>query len=55
MKISEIISVLEKRVTYLQTLKNAAYAEGDLTRYDAYQLEIEETEATLTTLRPHAQ
>jgi hypothetical protein len=53
MNIAQIVDVLEKRVAYLQTLKSGAYAEGDLTRYDAYQLEIEETEATLTTLRPH--
>ena len=53
MNIAQIVDVLEKRVAYLQTLKSGAYAEGDLARYDAYQVEIEETEASLAILRPH--
>ncbi len=54
MKISEIITILEKRVTYLENLKAASYAEGDLDRYNQYELELQETQTTLTTLRPHA-
>jgi hypothetical protein len=53
MKVSEIIDVLEKRVIYLENLKNAAYTEGDLERYNKYQIELEETQITLATLRPH--
>ena len=54
MKISEIITILEKRVIYLESLKAAAFTEGDLDRYNQYELELQETQTTLTTLRPHA-
>jgi hypothetical protein len=53
MNVSQIIEILEKRVVYLQTLKTAAYAEGDLDAYNRYEMEISETETSLTILRPH--
>jgi len=53
MKIAQIIDVLNKRITYLHSLKAAAYAEGDLDRYNKYEMELTETQATIDTLKPH--
>ncbi len=53
MNVSQIIEILEKRVTYLQNLKTAAYAEGNLDAYNQCELDILETEESLTLLRAH--
>jgi hypothetical protein len=53
MNVSQIIDILEKRVVYLQTLKTAAYAEGNLDAYNQCELDIIETEASLALLRSH--
>ena len=53
MNVSQIIEILEKRVAYLQTLKTAAYAEGNLDAYNQCDLDITETEESLAILRPH--
>jgi len=53
MNVSQIIDILEKRITYLQTLKQAAFTEGNLELYNKYDLEISETESSLAILKPH--
>jgi len=53
MNVSQIIEILEKRVAYLQSLKAAAYAEGNLELYNKFDLEISETESALAILKPH--
>ena len=53
MNVSQIIEILEKRVIYLQTLKTAAHAEGNLDAYNQCELDILETEESLAILRPH--
>ena len=53
MNVSQIIEILEKRVAYLQSLKAAAYAEGNLELYNKYDLEISETESSLAILKPY--
>ena len=53
MTITQIIEILEKRIAYLQTLKQAAYAEGNLDLYNQHDLEIGETQNSIDILRPH--
>lgn len=53
MNVPQIIEILEKRVAYLQTLKTAAYAEGNLDAYNKCDLDITETEASLALLKAH--
>ena len=52
MTISQITEILERRITTLESLKAAAYAEGNLDLYNKYDLEIQETQTTLVILRP---
>jgi hypothetical protein len=53
MNVSQIIEILEKRVAYLQSLKAAAYAEGNLDAYNQYDMDLTETQTTIDTLKPH--
>lgn len=51
MNVTQIIEVLEKRIAYLQTLKQAAFTEGNLDLYNQYDLELNETQNSLAQLK----
>jgi hypothetical protein len=51
MKVAELVSLMANKLAYLNTAKSTAMAAGDLETIIKLDVEIQETQATLTTLR----
>jgi hypothetical protein len=51
MSISELIAALERRISYLGSLRTSASAIGDIKQVDAIDAEIAEVQTTLNKLR----
>ena len=49
--LSELIAILENKIKRISNLKDLAYQEGDMIKYEQSSIDLEETEKTLEKLK----